>query len=598
MVNMIMGNSIALYVVTYLLFFEGFCAIALPYDYTAVIDCVEDPLRAQYNGGIIVNPEGNNGLQGWTNFGDVNIETRLSNNGNKFIVAHSRKKSYDSMSQKVTLLKDMFYTFSAWIQVSAKRNVIIEAIFKTNKGYQYGGGVVANAGCWSMLKGGVSVDSSGLAQLYFQSHDTSIDIWVDSVSLQPFTQKEWRAHQHQSIEKVRKSKVKIQVLDTKSNPLSYTNITLQRSKIGFPFGVAINSNILTNKAYRNWFTRRFTVTTFENEMKWYSTERSRGKEDYSASDAMLRFCRFHGISVRGHNIFWDDPSYQPNWVYNLSRRDLKAVTERRLNSIVTRYAGKLIGWDVNNENLHFNYFESKLGPNITKHFFKRTKHLDRSTRLFINDYNTIEDNRDRKSLPSKFLQKIRDFKSVLGRHPLIGIGVEGHFDRPNIPYMRSALDTLASSGLPIWITELDVRGPNQAKYLDQILREAHSHPGVKGIVIWSAWSPQGCYRMCLTDNNFRNLDTGDVVDKVLSDWGHGHSISGTTDGLGFVNVSLFHGVYNVEFVQQQQRQQQQQHSFDDALFLGETSSLGVSKDNVRVVVVDDDKVEQYVKIVV
>ncbi|KAK9677321.1 hypothetical protein RND81_11G136300 [Saponaria officinalis] len=457
---MTMGNSIAHYV-AYLLLFGGFCSNALPYDYTAITDCMADPLRAQYNGGIIVNPEGNNGLKGWTTFGDVRIELGLSDKGNKYVVAHSRKHSYDSMSQKVFLLKDHFYTFSAWIQVSAKRNVTVNAIFKTNEGYKYGGGVVANVGCWSMLKGGVSVDSSGFAQLYFESHDTSIDIWVDSVSLQAFTKEEWRAHQDQSIDKVRKSKVKIQILDNKGKPLSYTNITLQSNKIDFPFGVAINNNILTNNAYRDWFTKRFTVTTFENEMKWYSTERSRGKEDYSASDAMLRFCGLHGISVRGHNIFWDDPSYQPSWVYNLSRRDLKAVTERRMNSIVSRYAGKVIGWDVNNENLHFNYFESKLGLNITKHFFKRTKHFDRSTTLFINDYNIIEDNRDEKSLPSKVLQKIRENKGSLGRRPLIGIGVEGHFDRPNIPYMRSALDTLASAGLPIWITELDVRGPNQ-----------------------------------------------------------------------------------------------------------------------------------------
>ncbi|XP_074278915.1 endo-1,4-beta-xylanase 5-like [Silene latifolia] len=579
MVKTMQKRDMAPYI-AFLLIFGGTLANALPYDYTAITNCVADPQRPQYKGGIIVNPEINEGLKGWTTFGDVKIEHRVSNKGNNFMVSHSRKHPFDSVSQNVLLLKDMFYTFSAWVQVNAKSNVTITAVFKTKEGFKYAGGVIANAGCWSMLKGGVSVHSSGLTQLYFQSDDTSVDIWVDSVSLQPFTEEEWRAHQDQTVENVRKSKVKLQVLDAKGVPLAYRNLTLRKGKISFPFGVAINNNILTNNAYRSWFTQRFTVTTFENEMKWYSTERSRGKEDYSTSDAMLRFCKVHGISVRGHNIFWDDPSYQPGWIYGLSRNELRAATERRMKSIVPRYAGKLLSWDVNNENLHFNYFESKIMSKVTNHFFRRTRYFDRKARLFVNDYNTIEDNRDPLSLPSKYLQKLRQIQASLG-DSLLGIGIEGHFDTPNIPYMRSALDALASAGLPIWITELDVRGSNQAKYLEQILREAYAHPAIKGIVIWSAWSPQGCYRMCLTDNNFRNLATGNVVDNMLRNWGHQSSIFGTTDANGYLNASLFHGDYNLHFVQQ------------PITLLDESSSLPSQSFTVV-----DNVVEQDVKVIV
>lgn len=35
-----------------------------------------------------------------------------------------------------------------------------------------------------------------------QSNDTSVEIWVDSISLQPFTEEEWKSHQDQSIAKV------------------------------------------------------------------------------------------------------------------------------------------------------------------------------------------------------------------------------------------------------------------------------------------------------------------------------------------------------------------------------------------------------------
>lgn len=80
--------------------------------------------------------------------------------------------------------------------------------------------------------------------------------------------------------------------------------------------------------------------------------------------------------------------------------------------------------------------------------------------------------------------------------------------------------------------------------MDDILREAYSHPKVEGIIIWSPWQPEGCYRMCLTDNNFKNLPQGDVVDKVLKDIGS-NKVRGKTDANGFYEASLFHGDYEV-----------------------------------------------------
>ncbi|KAJ0078266.1 hypothetical protein Patl1_37386 [Pistacia atlantica] len=121
--------------------------------------------------------------------------------GNKFMVCHSRNQPHDSISQKLYLQKDMHYTFSAWFQVS-EGEVPVTAYIKTSSSYKFVGAVVAESKCWSMLKGGFTADESTPAELYFESNHTSIEIWVDSVSLQPFTQEEWNSHQDQSIEKV------------------------------------------------------------------------------------------------------------------------------------------------------------------------------------------------------------------------------------------------------------------------------------------------------------------------------------------------------------------------------------------------------------
>ncbi|KAA8536280.1 hypothetical protein F0562_028758 [Nyssa sinensis] len=252
-----------------------------------------------------------------------------------------------------------------------------------------------------------------------------------------------------------------------------------------------------------------------------------------------------GIQVRGHNILWEDPSFQPEWVKTLSPAELSSAATKRLTSIVRRYARQLIAWDVVNENLHFSFFESKLGQNASAAFYRLAHQLDPATTLFLNDYNTIEDMRDPASTPAAYLRKIRQIQST-GFNGLLGIGLEAHFKSPpNLPYIRASIDQLAAARLPIWLTELDVSwSPQQASYLEQILREAHAHPAVNGIVIWAAWKPEGCYQMCLTDNNFRNLPTGDVVDKLMREWKQDGSI-GTTDTEGIFETSLFHGDYEL-----------------------------------------------------
>jgi len=74
--------------------------------------CLVEPQRAQYGGGMIVNPEFNHSLEGWTVFGQGEIEERISKAGNSFIVVHSRTHPLDSLSQKVLLEKGKLYSFS------------------------------------------------------------------------------------------------------------------------------------------------------------------------------------------------------------------------------------------------------------------------------------------------------------------------------------------------------------------------------------------------------------------------------------------------------------------------------------------------------
>lgn len=165
------------------------------------------------------------------------------------------------------------------------------------------------------------------------------------------------------------------------------------------------------------------------------------------------------------NIFWDDPQYQPQWVKTLSPEELRTAAVKRINSVTSRYAGKLIAWDVVNENLHLSFFEDKLGKNASAKFFKRPYKLDPKTRMFMNEYNTIEYAGDETANAFHYQKKLKEISSYPGNSEvLLGSGLQGHFnhEQPNTAYMRSTLEILGSTKLPIWLTEVDVKpGPNQ-----------------------------------------------------------------------------------------------------------------------------------------
>ncbi|GAU14979.1 hypothetical protein TSUD_47740 [Trifolium subterraneum] len=261
------------------------------------------------------------------------------------------------------------------------------------------------------------------------SENPTVELWADSVSLQPFTIKQWRSHQDNSIERVRKSKVRFQVTHLNETALEGAKIVIKQTKPHFPFGCAMNSHILTNIYYKKWFVARFKYTTFTNEMKWYSTEKIQGHENYTIADAMLKFAQENGISVRGHTILWDCTNSQPEWVKFLRPNELREAAAKRMNSVVSRYNGQLIAWDV-------------------------------------------------------------------------------------------------------------------AQYLEEILREGYSHPAVQGIIMFAGPAQAGFVSKLLADANFENTPSGNVVDKLINEWGTGPKIA-IADSKGIVDISLHHGDYDI-----------------------------------------------------
>lgn len=88
--------------------------------------------------------------------------------------------------------------------------------------------------------------------------------------------------------------------------------------------------------FQNWFLERFNAAVFEDEIKWYTTEPKQGQLNYTLADELLEFVRRNQITVRGHNIFWEDPKYTPVWVQNLTDSELKSAVKSRIQSLMSK----------------------------------------------------------------------------------------------------------------------------------------------------------------------------------------------------------------------------------------------------------------------
>lgn len=205
---------------------------------------------------------------------------------------------------------------------------------------------------------------------------------------------------------------------------------------------------------QDWFVKRFNAVVFENELKWYATEPHQGMVNYTIPDMMMQFVRENKLIARGHNIFWEDPKYTPPWVHYLTGPQLQSAVTSRIQSLMSKYKEEFIHWDVSNEMLHYNFYERRLGPNATLHFFKTAHTFDPLATLFMNDYNVVETCNDVNSTVDSYISRLQEFRQ--NGMFMDGIGLEGHFTIPNPPLIRAILDKLATLGIPIWLTEVDI----------------------------------------------------------------------------------------------------------------------------------------------
>jgi len=284
-------------------------------------------------------------------------------------------------------------------------------------------------------------------------------------------------------------------------------VRVEQLRHEFWFGATIATGIFNGRTapedaakWKEVFLSHFNAGVIEAAFKWHEMEKERGKVDYAVVDSMLEWASAHGIPVRGHCIFWGIPRYVPEWLKPLGDEPLRLAVRQRARSISARYRGQFAEYDLNNEMIHGNWFEQRLGPQITRDMARWVKEGDPEAALYFNDYDILTGKR-----LDDYIQHIRTVLS--SGAPMDGIGVQGHLhgDAFDEAELRRALDALGELKLPVRITEFNFPGQRSKYYqkrelrlseeeeaakadaLRRYFRISFAHPAVTGILMWGFW---------------------------------------------------------------------------------------------------------------
>lgn len=464
---------------------------------------------------LVQNAKVTSGTASWFCFNNCGVTMMPGVGGVNYLSTHSRVYESSGVAQDLPNLAPGLYEYVAWVRLSAGNPQTASTTLKVGgASYSCVSAVVAKSTCWTKFQGGFSISNTTDAVLYVEGPPPSVDVLVASMSVTLVNPALWRKAQNQRIYQLRTRMVQVRLQRQVNSKPVQASVRIDQVQSAFPFGGGINGAITVDVNFQNWFAAHFNWAVFQNEMKWYYNQYVPGWYNYYDADKMMAFCQAHNISVRAHNVFWEDRTYVPGWVQNLNDSELYDAMVTRVQSVVGHYKGQVKHWDVDNEPLHTHYYPNRLGPNIQPWMYNLTRAVDPNVKLFLNDYNVVEQCGDPSALPEVYLDYL---SNLLGQGVDIeGLGVEAHFrDQPNPLRIKHDLDMLQLGGLPVWLTELDVGGLDydlQADQLEIIMREAFSHPAVGGIILWQTAHPP------CTEWNYFDPNVCTVCTNCLVDW--------------------------------------------------------------------------------
>jgi GH35 family endo-1,4-beta-xylanase len=277
---------------------------------------------------------------------------------------------------------------------------------------------------------------------------------------------------------------------------------------GLRIGAAVNMSPFRNEAaYTQTLGREFNMLVAENAMKFDAMHPAQNTYNFTDADALVAYAEANNMTVRGHTLVWH--SQIPGWLTggNFTRDQVIAIMRDHIMTVVGRYRGRILAWDVVNEAVSDNngqmrtdsFWHQRIGPEYIAMAFQFAREADPDAILYYNDY----------SAEGSGAKSDAVFNLVSGLLnqgvPIDGVGWQMHQINPfRIQQAhRTNAQRLGSLGLEVSITEMDVRIslPTTAQELSEqalayrdLVEFCLAQPNVKTLVTWGftdkySWIP-------------------------------------------------------------------------------------------------------------
>ena len=236
---------------------------------------------------------------------------------------------------------------------------------------------------------------------------------------------------------------------------------------GLSFGSAVRPSSLQNiPIYASIVNRECSIITCA-DVHWDEISPTQGAFDTHVGDYVVQYCQAHGKPVRGHTLVWWNR--MPDWFAGLSQTAAIAALQNRVTTVCSHFAGKMHSWDVVNEAIkpddrqpggfRNSIFLQKIGPQFLDIAFTTARQADPKAMLVYNDFSLEHDIPDHRNRRNALLAMVDGFHAR--RVPIDAVGIQSHLYFDDMPHFNESifsnfLSQLASRGLKIFITELDV----------------------------------------------------------------------------------------------------------------------------------------------
>lgn len=206
---------------------------------------------------------------------------------------------------------------------------------------------------------------------------------------------------------------------------------------------------------------QFNQVVAENCMKGELIHPEVNRYDWTDADRLVDWSQRNGMTLIGHCLVWH--SQPPKWMFtdetgkNVSRETLIGRMYSHIMTVVTRYRGKIKGWDVVNEAFEDDGSYRKtpyyniIGPEYLALAFQFAHEADPDAELYYNDYSM--------SKPGKreaVCQLVRQLKTKGIRIDAVGMQSHNGYNYPDYSDYEKSIEAFAAEGVKVMLTELDM----------------------------------------------------------------------------------------------------------------------------------------------